>query len=451
MKKLFILTTLIVPLTVLAQQPRSLSECRQLAMENNQTVAIARENRQSATQERRAAFTRFLPRVDFVGSYTRFNKKPDFGIQEDGLKIPVIDAQTGQKQQLFGYIPSNMLPPYQKNNTVLSATITHPLFVGGKIVNQYKISRSMEAISKADESLKQAEVLYRCDELYWKVVSLQEKVKLARLYQKQIHKHVVDLENFLNEGLVTRSEVLKAKARERDAELSLLKAQNGLDLAQMALSQHVGLPMDKTIHPTDSLGSDIHSPDMGGTTQRALENRPELHMVEKTADISDAWVQINRGQYLPDIMLTAGYNWIRPSPYKSFNDEFDGDWTIGVTCQFDLFHWNERGFKLSAAKHQRRASRLRVEETRERIELDVRQAVYKVNEAVKKVRLAEISGDQAQENLQETQDLFAEGMVNSTEVLDAQMLWQQAKTKEIDAKIDYQLSRTALEKALGEL
>jgi outer membrane protein TolC len=56
----------------------------------------------------------------------------------------------------------------------------------------------------------------------------------------------------------------------------------------------------------------------------------------------------------------------------------------------------------------------------------------------------------ANENLRVTRDSFTEGMVKTTDVLEAQALWFDAYSNLIDAQMENQLSIVNLRKVMGK-
>jgi outer membrane protein TolC len=57
----------------------------------------------------------------------------------------------------------------------------------------------------------------------------------------------------------------------------------------------------------------------------------------------------------------------------------------------------------------------------------------------------------AEENLRCAQVGFREGVMETTDVLEAQTAWQQAQSQKIDAEIDVKMAKVNLEKAMGIL
>jgi outer membrane protein TolC len=82
--------------------------------------------------------------------------------------------------------------------------------------------------------------------------------------------------------------------------------------------------------------------------------------------------------------------------------------------------------------------------------LQVQKAVFTANESTKKVALSKENLKIAEENLRITTDAFAEGMVKTTDVLEAQALWFDAYSSLIDGQMENQLSIVNLKKVMGK-
>ncbi|MFW6100068.1 MAG: TolC family protein, partial [Bacteroidota bacterium] len=161
--------------------------------------------------------------------------------------------------------------------------------------------------------------------------------------------------------------------------------------------------------------------------------------------------QLMKSRYLPNIGLTANYTFTNPNPWNGFESEFGGTTNIGVFFNIPIYNWGERKHTMEAAKHQKRASMKKLEETRELISLEVKKAVFRYNESIKKIEMTKSSLEQAKDNLRTTKDNFEEGMAKSTDVLEAQSMWQEAYADYIEAMTEYKLNKTELMKASGQL
>ena len=94
---------------------------------------------------------------------------------------------------------------------------------------------------------------------------------------------------------------------------------------------------------------------------------------------------------------------------------------------------------------------LETAEAKEKITLQATQTAYQLDEANKRLALAETSVKRADENLRTANIGFSEGVITPTTVMEAQTAWLQAQSQKIDAEIDVKLSQVDLQKALGTL
>jgi outer membrane protein TolC len=490
MKKKTTFTFLLMLITILStgQKKITLEECRQLALKHNKKVKIAQENQYAVEAIKQSTKTQFYPNFSFNGGYMRMNKKIQMlsediflpvvpsevyqngfeildpstnpGLVEEtfvtkdfnGIPIPVEDPQTGEPLfENYAYLPKDQATLDMKNVFFGSVGFTQPIYMGGKIRNTYKMAKYGEQMMEAKKNVSESEVILETDERYWKVISLKEKVKMVKDYLKRVDTLLVDLTNLQKEGIITNNDVMKVKVKKNNIELKLLKAKNGLKLSRMALNQTVGFPLDTTFRLADSLGNvyQLNNPDKYLST--AMEQRPELNALNKGVKVAKTGEKLMLSRYLPNIGVKASYNFTNPNPYNGFKEEFGADWTVGVMVNIPIFHFGDKKHTLNAAKHYRKAAQEKLEETKELVSLEVKKAIFKYNEAIKKIEMTESSLAQAEENLEMTKDNYKEGIAKITDVLEAQSSWQEAYTNYIEAKTEFKLNETKLMKASGRI
>jgi len=463
---------LLLPVMLFAQQKLTLEQCREKALQNNYQIKIATENIAAADHNVKSSRTAFLPKISFAGGYVRTSSKFKYEIDEMALPVSnrdgsfdadhlevAMDANGNPLTNPDGtpvltpknwlHIPATELKFGEYNNYLLNVGLVQPLFTGGKILQQYKISKNAAEIAKAQKALTNAEVILKTDELYWKIIAAEEKVKLAADYEKMVKTHIKELQQYLDEGLIISNDLLKAKVKLNEAKMNLLTAENGTALAKMALCQHIGLPLNsELLLQKDSQNEFVSLEENSG---QYVDNREELGILKESIEMNKSLEKIAYSQYLPNIVLTSNYTTLNPNPYNSFEDEFGSDINIGITAQFDIFGWNDRGHKVASARHLRKVAEQKYEESKDLIKLEIQQALFRVKESGKKITLAETAVEQAEENLTVTKDNFNEGIAKSTDVLDAQLLWQKAKSDLIDSHSDYKINLAKYYKAIGKI
>jgi len=211
-----------------------------------------------------------------------------------------------------------------------------------------------------------------------------------------------------------------------------------------------GLSYTSGITLADSLNSDEGIAMNFQASEASIEARPELGILEKNVDIARSEVKLMESRYLPDIAMTAGYALMNPNLYNGLEKEFGGDYTIGIVCNVPLFHFGERKHTLNAARAGHEAASLTLEETKELMVLQLQQAIFRYNEAVKTTEVAAFALGQSSKNLKYTDDGFREGIQKTTDLLEAQVLWQKAFSELIDARTEQQMAASNIKKITGK-
>ncbi len=467
-----------------AQRTLNLDSCRTLALSNNKELRMSKEKVNAAHYQQKAAFTNFLPKIDMMGTYMRTEK--EISLLSDDQKSAISNIGTavapmGQKlQQILSSDPSlaPLLTPLQSVMGTLPGalnqvgqgmvdalrtdtrnmfggmvTLTQPIFMGGKIIAYNKITKFAEQLAESQHATELQDVILNTDQAYWQVISLVNKKKLAESFLELVTKLDSDVSKMVAEGVATKADELSVKVKVNEAEMTLTKVENGLSLSKMVLCQLCGIPLDTPITLADESMENITLPDtyIEGNVNTALSNREELKSLELASKIYRQKVNVTRSEFLPSVGLTATYLVTNPSLVNGFERKMRGMWGVGMMVKIPVFHWGEGIYKVKAAKAEANIAQYKLDDVKEKVELQVTQATYKVNEATKKLAMAEKNMAKANENLRYANLGFQEGVIPTSNVLEAQTAWLSAQSGKIDAQIDVKMSEIYLNKSMGTL
>lgn len=297
------------------------------------------------------------------------------------------------------------------------------------------------------------EVILSTDQVYWQVVSLSNKKKLAESYVALLEKLNHDVNLMVNEGVATKADGLSVMVKLNEAEMTLTKVEDGLSLSKMLLCQLCGIDLTTHITLEDESIEDIPLLEGGvvADLESAFANRPEIRSLELAHMMYKQKVNVERAEHLPSLAFVGSYLVSNPSVFNSFENKFRGMWNVGVMLQVPIWNWREGHYKVQAAKSEARIAQYKLEEAREKIELQVNQASFKVNEAAKKLAMANKNQEKADENLRYATLGFQEGVIPTSNVLEAQTAWLSAQSDKIDAQIDVKLTEVYLQRSMGTL
>jgi len=224
-------------------------------------------------------------------------------------------------------------------------------------------------------------------------------------------------------------------------------------LSKMLLCQLCGLPVNEKVMLADEESENLDVTEMHPVInmEQVKESRPELKQLQNMVDMSRQLTNILKAGNLPMVALTGGYAVSNPNLFNGFERKFAGVWNVGVLVRVPIWNWGDVAYKVRASKGATAIANLEMAEAREKIELQVNQSAFRVDEANKKLTMAQTSVRKADENLRTANLGFREGVISSTVVMEAQTAWLQAQSQKIDAEIEVKLSQVNLQKALGTL
>ena len=428
---------------VYGQKVMSLEECRLLALENNKKLKMADEQINAAKAKKEEAFTKYLPALDAMGTYMRNQKEINLLSEDAHLPVGTIGQDgkwtLGKDQIMIGadgkpvmnngqYVPKDyaLLPKEamtvdDRNMALLQVGLTQPIYMGGKIRAYNQLAGLSEKLAESGREQELQNIIQETDEAYWQIVSLVNRQKLAVKFVETLQKFEHDIEVMYRTGVSTKADMLSVKVKLNQAEMALLRVEDGLSLARMNLNQICGLAVDSVYTLQEELLNVLPQAEPKWLNiEQVYDNRPEISSLTLATDIYRKKEKIARSAYLPTVAFMANYFAMTPSFFDGISTGFDG-----MNCK--------------------------LQEAREKIELQVSQARLKVKEAARKMEVAEKNQVKADENLKYANLGFQEGTIPVSNVLEAQTAWLAAHADLIDTQIEMKLCEVYLQKAYGIL
>ena len=324
--------------------------------------------------------------------------------------------------------------------------------MGGKIRAYNQLAGLSEKLAESGREQELQNIIQETDEAYWQIVSLVNRQKLAVKFVETLQKFEHDIEVMYRTGVSTKGDMLSVKVKLNQAEMALLRVEDGLSLARMNLNQICGLAVDSVYTLQEELLNVLPQAEPKWLNiEQVYDNRPEISSLTLATDIYRKKEKIARSAYLPTVAFMANYFAMTPSFFDGISTGFDGMWSVGIGVKAPIFHWGASRKTVRSARAETSLMNFKLQEAREKIELQVSQARLKVKEAARKMEVAEKNQVKADENLKYANLGFQEGTIPVSNVLEAQTAWLAAHADLIDTQIEMKLCEVYLQKAYGIL
>ena len=413
-------------------QTYTLEQIKDSALHNNMAIRSARYNIEAAQQQRKEAFTKFFPNVSGTGLWFNANKgmaKMDMNPAEN--ITPELGAFLAQSfpTEALAALANPVSISMMKNGTIAGVQAVQPVFAGGQIINGNKLAKVGEDVSRLQLQLSENEVEKTAEQYFWQLASLQEKMKTINAADALLADIYKDVDVAVRAGVALRNDLLRVQLRQNEIASQRLKLQNGLSLVRLLLSQYCGLRDTSFVitYQTD-LVQQISS--LQGT--ETLVNLPEYQLLGKQVEATALQQKMAVGQNLPSIAIGAGYN---------YHNLLDNDHTFGMlfaTMSIPISDWWGGSHAIKRKKIEHQNAQEQLADNAQLLQIRMQNAWNNVEESYQQLQLAQRSIEQAEENLRLNRNYYNAGTSKMSDLLEAQMLFQQACDKRTDAFADYQ-------------
>lgn len=411
----------------------TLKEAIELTLQNSFSLKASDARVQQALAAVQEAKDNRLPNASVSGSYLRLNNAD-------------IAFQTGRKDNGPDTSKSTFPKVNQAAYGILNLSL--PVFTGGRIKYGIESAKYLENATQLDAAHNRQAVIFNTIDAYTNLYKASVTVDVVKenLLQSQ-HRDSVFLRLEEN-GLLARNDRLKAELQSSQIELSLMDAVNNKNLAIINLNLMMGLP-ENTILQTDSTGFEqpVDVENITALQQSALQNRNDLKALKQREKAAETGVLLSKSELYPSLALTGGYMAAYIPKVLTVTNAIN----IGIGLKYDIGSlWKTRS-KINAAKSKVKEMEANDSLLEHSIKLQLHKDFEQLLLNEKKITVYQKAVVQSEENFRITQNKYNNNLVNTNELLEANVLMLQSKINLAVAKADVYLAYSKLLQTTGNL
>lgn len=434
--------------SVAAQKAYSLEQLLDSALHHNVAVRNARLGVEAAEQQRKEAFTKYFPNVSGTGLWFNANKgmaKTDVNAAD--YITPELGAALAQMlpAEAMTALANPMSISMMKNGTIGSVMAVQPVFAGGQIVNGNKLARVGEDVSRLQLQLVHNEVEKTTEQYYWQLVSMQEKTRTLDAVDSLLASIHKDVSVAVQAGVAMRNDLLQVQLRQNEVQSQRLKLQNGIAVVKLLVAQYCGL--SDTCFAIAHAPLTIDSYDASASLQApvfSVQALPEYQLLGKQVEAARLQKNLEVGKNLPSVAVGAGYN---------YHNLMENDHSFGMlfaTVSVPISDWWGGSHAIKRRKAELQRAEQQQVDNAELLKIRMQKAWNDAEEARQQLLLAERGIEQASENLRLNRNYYRAGTCRMSELLEAQLLYQQTLDKRTDAYADYRNRLLDYRQAAGQ-
>lgn len=428
-KTVIILLSCILCNVTIAQNTYTLEQILDSARQNNIAMLNGLRDVAIASEQRKEAFTKYFPTISGTGAWFNANKSLISADINPSNFIPstlATQLPTEALSNLSSPIGVNLV----KNGFLGGITAVQSVFAGGRIVNSNKLASVVEDASQLQLHLSENDVDKTAEKYYWQIVDIEEKLRTVASIEEllaDIHK---DVDISVQAGVALHNDLLQVELRQNNVESQKLTLNNHLSLARMLLAQYCG--MDDTEFLVSYNAEADGQSSLKCDHQQVLRQTTEYKLLDKQVEVAKFREKLMIGEYLPSVGVGVGYT------YSDIIDKSQNRAMVFATVSVPLSDWWGGNHAIRRRKIEYKKALAEQQDKSQLLLIRMQHAWNDVEEAYKQLTIAERSIEQSAENLRLNRDFYNAGTTQMSDLLEAQLLYQQALDKRTDMFTQYQ-------------
>lgn len=411
----------------------TLDEAVNIALDNAPKILASTGDYVASLQRVNQSLAPLLPQLS--GQWNGFENQNVFSVTGGGLSSSLVSSAVPLSKQRVVTITARSL------TTTATVTASQLLWDFGKQWAARDAAKSDAEAFRAAVELQKNNIAELVKEQYFTLLLTQRLVTVNEAALDRAQVNLKSAKGFFEVGTQPKSFVTRAEVDVANGRVNLIRANNAVSLARVALNTAMGIAINAPTQVKDILAYEQFPTDREALVAEALKNRPDYLQIKAQADRAEATVRQTFRDFFPNVVGSGTYGATRA--------DMNEIWNFGVTLNWTIFDGGGKIARYKEAQANVDAIKARVRDAELQIWQQVEQAHLNLGEAEERIGAAGKAVESAQENFQLARGRFDAGVANIIELTDAQLALTQAQSTEAQALADYRIAIARLEQALG--
>lgn len=411
----------------------SLKRAVQIAVspEGNTNVQLSGEALKQAQERSAEARSALLP--DIEGSVTGESRTENLVALGLHFTIP---------------IPGLVFPTFVGPFTTFDARATASQNVlDMSAIRRFQASKSGVAAARLDTDSAAEQVAAQCARAYLAAVKADADVETAQANVTLSEALLTQARNQKEAGTGTGIEVTRASVQLANDRQHLLVTQTARRAAHLQLLRAMNMRLDTDVDLTDKLEyAPLDPVDLEAARNQALADRPDLRAQEGREETARLSASASKMERMPSVAAFGDYGAIGTGPAAALPTR-----TVGVSLRVPIFNGGRREAERAASAAEYRSEKVRTNDMKQQVELDVRLALDELQSADDQVKVSQDGLALSENELAQARRRYQAGVATTVEVTDAQTRLERARDNQLTALYNFNVAKIDLAQATGKV
>lgn len=400
-------------------------------------------------------------------AFSKAIKIKNLGVQ--GSVQEVKDARAERLPELSvggNYEKATNIPVYE--NGLFSAPtqheVIHTLYKIGAdgYLNVYNGSKTNLNIAKEEvlhkvaieqQHLTTSEIRLRAAAYY---LDLQKNIIFKDLLIKDIadqEKQLKEIKQFLKHGVVLKSDVLRVELKLSRQQMSLIRIENDIILANQKLNILIGEPDERLVDPVEKLEPEaLLLKSYDNYLSEAIEKSFPYRISEQQTQLRKIQLKNVKANVAPQVGLYGNFNFANPQIFLyPYNPHLYSLGIVGVKASFAISSFYLNKHKEKAAQIELQQQETEHSDVQDNVRKQVKEAYLRYKESLIQIGVDRVNVDHAKENARIVSNTYFNQTSLITDLLDADIQLLQTRFDLATSQIAAQLQYYQLQNVIGTL
>ncbi len=437
--------------TIASITPLSFARAIELASEHAPDLQVAQAQIDQAAAAKREATGNLFPKLHAdIEASSSSNPLNVFGMKVMQGNATFADFGAGEfnpaNPNVLNVAPNGLNDPDDYQNITSRLQLDVPIYNGGKIRGYVKMADAYMAAAEKGKAYKHQKLILDTLKAYEGVRTAKAYVDVAQLGQKAANAYVDIARKMYREGLVSKSDLLRAEVNLGEVNLKVTEAENFLNNTLEQLRTLLGRPETNVADVNELVTPEMSGGVLSDYRQEAIEANPGIQALQKKVEASLAGTKVAKADYLPHFNMMLRQEW-------NDKDTLGGDssYTIGGVLKWSLLDFGTRSAAVSKSTAQMAENRAALRAAQDELSVQVDKIWRDVLLASEQVAVRAKAIGQAKEAERLERLRYEQGISTLTQLLAVQTALDKARADYVAAHYQETMQRAALLFALGKL
>lgn len=435
MKKIFLFCIALGTFSAMqAQEMLTLSQCLQMAVDNNLSLQKSRNEIAKGKYSISENQAKLLPQINAVAQLNDNFTPP----------VSVTDGSAYGK-------PYNVTKTLQYNASA-GLQLQMPLY-NQMVYTAIDIAKIADQLNKLSYEKAREDLIMQTAKMYYMAQNTSEQIRLVNDNIKRLEELRDITQAFYDNQMSLEVDLKRVNLNIENLTVQRDNAVAMLEQQYTMLKYVIDYPADKNIKVTDVNPNQIEIVKADGLNV----NLYELQLLQQKKELTQKQIKLAKDGYLPSVSLTGSLM------YSAFTDKIEhwihsgdsnhwyGSNGLGVQLRVPVFDGFEKRSKIRKAKVEAESARIGYEDALKGMQANYVNAVSEVNNSQRNYKKQLDNYVLAQDVYNVTADQYKEGVTSMTAVLQDEMRMSEAMNNYLNAYYRYKVANLSLLKLTGQL